>query len=421
MTNTAFKNPQKLTKPRVKSITLDQFGGITASTKDKVLWDTEVTGFGLRVTRTGAKSYLFKYRLGHGRSAATKKLRIGGVDLSLDRARAKAKEWRAVVAEGGDPSKSRDEIANAPTVSQLCDDYMERHASKKRTGNDDLKKINKIIKPFLGKSRVADVNLRDIEDLQRQLEDTPYQANRVLALLSKMFSLAIKWEWRSSNPAQGIERFPEDRREVFLSAKQIETLSAALTSYVDDAARPNEAQKSVNAIRLIMLSGARKGEALSARWNQFDIEAGVWTKPSSHTKQKKEHRIPLAPAALTLLMSIRARGEHPSGYVFPAKTGSSGHLTEIKKAWAEICKRADLEGVRVHDLRHTYASILASGGLSLPIIGALLGHSQPATTARYAHLYDDPLRAATERVAAAYDVRSDDEPGGTVVGINRSR
>lgn len=406
---TAAKCPTriKLTKPLVKSVSIDDIADVTPSTKDKVLWDTEVTGFGLRVTRGGAKAYIFKYRLGHGRAAKTTKMRIGGIDLSLDKARLKARQFREQVVDGEDPSRKRDEFANAPTVAQLCQDYMERHAPKKRTKDEDQRIIDTVIKPKMGRIKVADVKFRDVEDLHRGLRKTPYQANRTLALVKTMLNLAIKWEWRATNPAKGVERFPEERREIFLSPKQIEALSQALIKYEDNATRKTEAHKSANAIRLLMLTGSRRTEVLSARWEQFDLEAGVWIKPSAHTKQKKEHRIPLAPAAKELLVTIHEQGEHPTGYVFPSRTGE-GHLGDLKRAWSDVCKIANIKGVRVHDLRHTYASILASGGMSLPIIGALLGHTQPATTARYTHLYDDPLRAATERVAAAYGKKSAD-------------
>ncbi|HAD86600.1 MAG TPA: integrase [Rhodospirillaceae bacterium] len=404
----------KLTKPLVKGVVIDEIEGVTPSTKDKVLWDTEVTGFGLRVTRNGAKAYIFKYRLGHGRAAKTTKMRIAGIDLSLDKARQKARQHREQVADGEDPSRKRDENANAPTMSQLCEDYMERHAPKKRTKDEDQRIIDNVVKPKIGRLKVADVKFRDVEDLHRDLRKTPYQANRVLALVKTMFNLAIKWEWRETNPAKGVERFPEERREVFLSPKQIEELSQALAAYEANATRKTEARKSANAIRLLMLTGSRRNEVLSARWEQFDLDAGVWIKPSAHTKQKKEHRVPLAPAAKELLVAIREDGEHPTGYVFPSRTGE-GHLGDLKRAWADVCALAKIKGVRIHDLRHTYASILASGGMSLPIIGALLGHTQPATTARYTHLYDDPLRAATERVAAVYGRRKDE--GGEVVEI----
>jgi integrase len=168
-------------------------------------------------------------------------------------------------------------------------------------------------------------------------------------------------------------------------------------------------------VRLLLLTGARRGEVLSATWDQFDLTAGIWTKPSSHTKQKKEHRVPLSAPARQLLAEIKAKNWKPSPYVFPGRAGD-GPMNEIKKSWAALCKATDLRGVRLHDLRHTYASVLASAGLSLPVIGALLGHTQPGTTARYAHLFDDPLRAATERAAAIVTGKGDT---GEVVPLER--
>jgi integrase len=396
----------KLTKTLVAKITLSDFEGVTDQTRDKVLWDSEVQGFGLRVMKNGTKSYVFSYRLGKGRSGRMKQMRIGGSDMHPDNARKIARGWRDLVANGGDPSAKRNEVASLPSVKQLCADYIERHAipnKRPRGVKDDQRMIDTYVIPAIGKVLVKDVTHRQIEDLHRNLsKGSPIQANRLLALLSKMFNMAMKWEWRGSNPAKGIQKNPENKRERFLSPKEISSLTSAIVDYAANNDRPQEALRSTDAIRLIVLTGARKGEVLSARWEQFDLDAGVWVKPSAHTKQKKDHRVPLSPAALSLMQEIKSRGEHPSGFVFPARAGNSGHLTEIKRAWYEIRSAAGLDDVRIHDLRHTYASILASGGMSLPIIGALLGHTQPATTARYAHLYDDPLRAATERVAAAY-------------------
>jgi integrase len=149
----------------------------------------------------------------------------------------------------------------------------------------------------------------------------------------------------------------------------------------------------------LLLSGARLGEVLGLTWDQLDLAAGVWTKPSSHTKQKREHRVPLSAPARQLLVDIHATSE-PSPYVFRAHFGESRPAGDIRGAWAALCKTAGISGVRIHDLRHTYASMLASAGLSLPVIGALLGHTKPQTTARYAHLFDDPLRQAVETVGA---------------------
>jgi integrase len=400
-----FSNPQRLTKPMVKATIFEAFGVLKISIRDKILWDTEVKGFGLRVTRNGAKSYVFKYRLGRGRNGVSKQIRSGGGDMHPEKARGIARDWRELVAKGGDPAAKRDELATAPTVAQLCDDYMERHAKpnkRESSWRHDQSNINRYIKPVLGKIRVRDVTTRDVEDLHRSIVQAPTQANRVLTLVSKMFSLAIRWEWRPNNPAKGVAKNREEKRQRFLSPNEIKALSDALESYVEGAPRHDDACKSVNAIKLIMLTGARKGEVMSARWDQFDLDGGVWTKPSSHTKQKQEHRVPISPPAVTLLQEISKNGQDPSDYVFPARTGNTGHVTELKRAWRAVSEIAGIEDVRIHDLRHTYASILASGGMSLPIIGALLGHTQPQSTARYSHLYDDPLRVATERVAAAY-------------------
>ena len=214
-----------------------------------------------------------------------------------------------------------------------------------------------------------------------------------------MFNLAIKEQWIDRNPAKGIDRNPENRRERYLSPAEIARLVEALRAHPE--------RTSADAVLLLLLTGARRGEALSSTWGQFDLNAGVWTKPASTTKQKKIHRVPLSEGALALLRGIRARQEATVSdakrrglikpmprYVFPGVAGRP--IREVKRLWSSICRQADITDARLHDLRHTYASILVSSGLSLPIIGRMLGHTQPATTARYSHLADDPLRAAAE-------------------------
>jgi integrase len=238
-----------------------------------------------------------------------------------------------------------------------------------------------------------------------------------------MFSLAAtRWEMRSDNPCRGLERNTEEKRNRYLASDELRRLTEAL------AVHPNQA--AANAIRLLLLTGARRGEVLGATWDQFDLDEGVWTKAASFTKQKKLHRVPLSAPARQLLAEIKTAADReaegakpePSPFVFPAQRAarkSAGHLVEIKGPWAAICNTAQLSGVRVHDLRHTYASVLASAGLSLPIIGALLGHTQPGTTQRYAHLFDDPLRAATERVGAVVTGNGYNKPGADVIAISR--
>jgi integrase len=194
--------------------------------------------------------------------------------------------------------------------------------------------------------------------------------------------------WRLDNPCKGIERNGERRRTRYLTGPEIARLSEALAELED--------QSAANAIRLLLLTGARRGELLAARWDDFDLGAGEWCKPGATTKQATEHRVPLSAAACKLLADMREHSD--SDFLFPARGG--GTRPHINEAWIRLRKAAKLPGVRLHDLRHTYASILASQGLSLPVIGALLGHTTPVTTHRYAHLFNDPLRQATERVSA---------------------
>lgn len=267
------------------------------------------------------------------------------------------------------------------------------------------------------------------------MEHVPYEANRQRALLSKMFSLAVRWKWRTDNPCRGVPRYDEARRERYLSPDELGRLSVALAGH--------SSQVAANVIRLLLLTGARRGEVLRATWDQFDLERAVWTKPSSHTKQRKEHRVPLSPPAVQLLQRMqkyRKGGE----LVFPGRDADHP-IGDIKKSWAAICGRAGLAErvqrrtkrgepvttkkgkpvmiwqatVRIHDLRHTYASILASSGLSLPTIGRLLGHAQAATTERYSHFYDDPLREAANRVGRVMAAAAKGGRGAKIIRLGR--
>jgi len=361
------------------------------SRDNKITYDTELKGFGVRTTAKGSKSFVLNYRA-QGRE---RRITIGHwPSWSVTAARKHAQELKRAIDIGEDPMEKRHEERQAITIAQLCDLYVERHLPKKResSAKNDLSLIRKVIKPRLGSHRVVNVKHSELEKLHRELTQTaPYRANRTVALLSKMFNLAIRWGLAEENPAQGIEKNPENKRERYLTKAELARLSIAL----DQHSRPSSA----NAIRLLLLTGARRGEVLSAQWVDFDLSEGVWTKPSSHTKQKKIHRVPLSAAATDLLIQMKKSSE--SEFLFPG-TDIRKPLTDIKKTWESLRTKADIEDVRLHDLRHTYASLLASAGTSLPIIGALLGHTQTQTTARYAHLLDDPLREATETVAKSF-------------------
>jgi integrase len=245
--------------------------------------------------------------------------------------------------------------------------------------------LDRLILPKLGNHKVAEIGHRDIQALHNSLKTTPYQANRALALLSKMFELSIKWGWRADNPAKGVQKYHEDKRHRWLSDEELIRLTNALESH------PN--QKAANAIRFQLLTGARIGEVLNATWNDFDLNRGVWVKPSHHTKQKKTEHLPLSTAAQDLLTEIRATaGSH---FLFPGKSADKP-IVDLKKFWRAIVKSAEIKDYRIHDNRHTHASHLVSSGTSLAIVGRLLGHTNPMTTQRYAHLSDDPLREAAE-------------------------
>jgi integrase len=341
---------------------------------------------------------------------------------TISRARGRAEELRRVVDSGGDPTGALHDARAAPTVHDLCDRFEKEHLPRLRPGTqDEYSRLLRVhIRPALGNRRVAELRHADIDAMHRRLaQTTPYAANRAAAVASKMLSLAIKWEMRTDNPARGIERAQEHKRTRFLSGAEIARLSETLANHPE--------QESANVVRLLLLTGARRGEVLSARWEQFDLTVGVWTKPAATTKQNRDHRLPLSAPALQLLTEMKneadrenerraCHGMKPIPFLFPGKDGRP--LTTIKHFWTAVCKKADITGGRIHDLRHTHASILASLGLSLPIIGALLGHTQAATTARYAHLLDDPLRAATERVGA---IVTGKPKGGEVVPIATGR
>ena len=306
--------------------------------------------------------------------------------------------------------EERNQSRLEPTLGDLASEYLKRHAipNKRPTSlRMDLQMINKIVLPKMGNLRLKAVGRRDLEALHASMNGSPYAANRVLSLLSKMFSLAIEWKWTTENPARGILRNQEGRRERWLTTEEIQRFREALDAYSD--------QNAANALRLLLLTGSREGEVLKAEWEQFDFERGVWTKPSHNTKQKRVEHIPLSGPALKLLESMSP--EDAVGPLFPGAEG--GARVSLRRPWMQACKAAGLvvttevQGkrkmltryrptVRIHDLRHSYASHLVSNGVSLHIVGKLLGHTQAATTMRYAHLQDGTLRDATNRFGAIF-------------------
>ena len=372
---------------------------------NRLYFDSGVPGFAARVTAAGSRAFILNYEV--RATGRQRRITIGALgDWTAAAARSEARRLRQVIDQGGDPLGDLESEREAPTMAELCDRFEQEHLPRKRPGTaDDYRQmLDNHIRPHFGQhSKVADVRFVDVEALHRKITrgGSSYAANRCVAVLSKMFALAVHWHWRENNPAKGIERNVEYRRQRYLKSDELVRLTQALTAYSD--------QQTANIIRTLLLTGARKGEVLAMRWADIDLTNGIWSKRASSTKQKEDHVVPLSAPARQLLSEIHKQQRPRGKYVFPS-AGKTGHVVEIKKGWASICKAAGITGLRIHDLRHSFASQLASGGASLPLIGALLGHSNPTTTQRYAHLFQDPQRAAVERVGAVVTAAESPRP-----------
>lgn len=376
----------KLTKGRVEKAPVKE--------KDYILWDDQLPGFGLRVYPSGRRQYIVQYR-SQGRRP---KRRIGWHgQLTTEQARIQAQQWLASVAAGDDPAGIRDAIRQSPTLSDLARRYLEQHARvKKKPGSarPDEYNLRLHILPKLGNLKVATITLNDIAILHHSMQDTPGAANRCLSLLSKMFNLAEQWGLRAqgTNPVRGITRYRERRMQRFLQASELQRLGEAIRE-VDHAQL--ESPYALAAIRLLLYTGARLNEILSLIWEQVDLERGIAYLEDSKTGAKPLY---LPPAALDVLRCLERQYDNP--YVICGRKPGS-HLVGLARPWYRVRKRAGLSDVRLHDLRHTFASWGASNGMSLPIIGRLLGHQHPGTTQRYAHLQDDPVYRAGDLIAHA--------------------
>ena len=392
----------KITKRSVEALTRP----LTPDQGDVFAWDTDMPGFGVRVKPSGVCSYIVQYSNRQGRS---RRITLGrhGV-LTPDEARKLARQHLASVDKGSDPATEAQAARSAATIGSLCDRYLREYATahkKPRSAAEDRRLLERQIRPVLGAHKVEAITRADMAKLHHALRETPYEANRTVALLSKMFNLAEVWGLRpdASNPCRHVQKYRETKRERFLSAEEVTRLG--------DTLRAMQAEGRLHstlaaAFRLLLYTGCRLSEVCAFEWAQLDLAGARVRLPDSKTGAKT---IQLGAPALAILADL-PRG---SRYVLPALTrpGEPVSSHTIEHVWRRVRDAARLPDVRLHDLRHTYASWAVMGGASLPLTGALLGHSQPQTTQRYAHFANDPLRVAADdisrRLAGAM------EPGST--------
>jgi integrase len=396
-----------------------------------VLYDTIVPGFGLRVFPSGRKTWVLEYRPGEGgRRAPVRRLKIASVtELAIDGARKEAERLRALILLGADPQRDLAVGRAAPTVEEIARAFLVDHVEAKRSAStkryyEDI--LDRLVIPAFGSMKAKDLTSADVARLHRALRNRPFLANRVLAIIGAMYSFAegaARMVPKGVNPVSEIEKYEEPKRERVLSSDELARLGAALEEAEtvglpwvlrqgakhkhlpqDHRARLTKiAPSAAAAIRLLIFTGARLREILHLRWDQVDLDRGIATLARHKTSRRTGTKaIVLNAPALAVLQSIERVG------VYVIASDSAGLPDErpradLKRPWAMITSRARLSGLRIHDLRHNFASFGVGGGLGLPIVGKLLGHVQSSTTQRYSHFDNDPLRRASSAIASAIE------------------
>lgn len=353
---------------------------------NKVYRDQELKGFGLCVTKAGSRSFVLNYSL-NGRE---RRMTIGSYPAwTAAAARDEAKRLKRLVDQGIDPLEDRNSTKRAPTVAELWEEYERVHLPtlSARGAADQRSMWRKYILPELKHQQVRELTSRQVDRLHAKITNAGQatRANRVIEVLRKALNLATRWEWLDRNPADGFTRNTEQPRERYLKREEYQRVFDALDHMAN--------QKAANAIRLLVLTGARRGEVLNLEWEDLDLDVGIWNRPAAKSKDRKRKRITLSNEALVLLKVMAETPEGP--YLFPTKHGTP--MQDFNHSWKWLKERTCLNDLRIHDLRHSFASVLISEGETLETIGKLLGHSQHQTTLRYAHLMDDPMRRASNK------------------------
>ncbi len=391
-----MKNKQRLTNTSVAKL--------ATTGKDYKVWDSECPGLYVRVTPAGSKSFAFWYRNENGdqRSKALGKASM----MKVEEARKKARNLRVSVDDGGDPSRERSDRIHAPRMIDLWDVYLDQHATlnnKSSTIGENRRLWRLHLEPRFARDKVASVSVAQVRDMMAKMKETPGAANRSFALLSKMLNLAIENEWRADNPCKPVKKYPENAVERYLTHDETSRLLRAL--------KEDDNRCAATILEVLLLTGARKAEVLKMR--RSDLEGlgtgqAVWTIQAGHQKGERQERSAfrrqLSPKAEAVILKWLEECDTASMiWVFPSQKTPSNPTPCIKSAWQRIRKRAGLEGVRIHDLRHTFASLAVNAGAPLYAVGAALGHKELRTTQRYAHLSEDTVRDVASKVSGAVD------------------
>lgn len=393
-------------------ITKRMVDALRTTGKEYVQWDGELTGFGVRVRASGSKSFVAVYRTG-GRDSPLRRVTIGAVGkIEADAARERARTIIRQAELGQDFAAEKAKARAELTFDQVCDLYLAEGCDTKKASTlaTDRGRIERHIKPLLGKKRVSEISRADVEKFMRDVasgktatdektrkrgraivEGGKGTATRTVGLLGGIMSFAVSRQLRSDNPVRGVKRYPDKKGETFLSAADLAKIGAALSELDREGTNPS----AVAIVRLLAFTGARKSEIATLRWSEVDLERGYLRLGDSKTGAKI---IPIGAPARELL------GSWPmvdgSGYVFPASSGDR-HFQGVERVWTKVRARAGFPALRLHDLRHSFASMGLARGEALPVIGAVLGHADIKTTSRYAHLADDPVRRAADGIASS--------------------
>lgn len=378
----------KLTKRNIEAI--------QPTERDFCVWDDDMPGLGLRVLPSGRKQFIVQYRA----DRRSRRISLGPTSIiTPDQARTRAMAILADARNGQDPAANKEAYRKALMVSELAERFDEEHIAlrlKASTAREYRRNLERFILPALGRLRVVDVTRADIAKFHHDLRRIPYQANRCLELISKMFNLAEMWGLRpdGSNPRRHIPKYPEEKRERFLSMAELKRVGEVLREFEEEGL---ESRSAILAARLLIYTGCRLNEIMTLKWEYVDLEGRALHLPDTKTGARVVH---LGEAAIALLEQATAIPENP--WVITGKLEGQ-RLSDLQPFWQRTRARAGLHDVRIHDLRHTFASTAIAAGHSLPIIGKLLGHTQVQTTARYAHLAAQPAMIAADSITDVLD------------------